>query len=53
MNATIVRNGPNSQALPCAVPAPLNRNENECVRLKNSNAIPIPSEEISSAVIEM
>ncbi len=52
MNATIVRNGPNSQAAPCAVPAPLNRNENECVRLKNSSAIPIPSEAISSAVIE-
>ena len=42
MNATIVRNGPNSQAAPCAVPAPLNRNENECVRLKNSSAIADP-----------
>jgi hypothetical protein len=34
------------------VPAPLNRNENEWVRWKNSSATPIPSEEISSAVIE-
>ena len=53
MNATMARNGPKSQPAPCAVPAPLNRNENECVRWKNSSATPIPSEEISSAVIEM
>ncbi len=52
MNATMVRNGPTSQPAPCAVPAPLNKNENECVRWKKISAMPIPSEAISSAVME-
>ncbi len=52
MNATMVRKGPKSQPAPCAVPAPLNRNENECVRWKKISAMPIPSEAISSAVID-
>ena len=51
MKATMPRNGLNSQSAPCPVPAPLNKHENEWVRWKNSSAMPIPSEEISSAVM--